>query len=124
MSLYVTVGMCRGINYGTRATGDATAWAWWDEAEDERESDRVRANTANGGDETNAHLVVCSKESHTSLWGGDFDPDDPNAPVVDVVEWMRESCYAGHEDDRLREFCDANGLPWREPRWLVVVDQS
>ena len=121
-----TVHLVYGIDYGLRGSLDPLgekAWAWWNST-DNAIGKRCMAATANGGDTQRTRLVVFSMESSAPIWDGEHDPDDPHDAVVDVAEWMQRACSLKAETQNLKAFCDEYGLPWREPRWFIVTDQS
>lgn len=115
MGLSVSVCLVRGIDYGTRREGDAAAWGWYDRTDD-ASADGCEAFTPFGADEATAHLVVLAESSGIDL-------DDAPSPVVDVLAHITRADFVG-VDSVLRAFCAARGLPWREPRWLLLTDQS
>lgn len=122
MGLSVSVCLVRGIDYGKRSRkADArAAWKWYDDAEDNA-GDGCEAFTPNDGDERASHLVVFAQVSHVDLSVGGRG-DEPS-PVVDVMGHIA-SIDTTATDVPLRAFCAARGLPWREPRWLLLTDQS
>lgn len=113
MSVTINVRLMRGIDYGTEDDGEAVAWAYRSE-HDELLGDGVDEDLPQGSG-SDPRLVIYAEASRVHVF--DDWSDRPNAPTV-VVGDGREA----EHDATLRAFCEARGLPWREPRWLLSVD--
>lgn len=115
MSITINVTLVRGIDYGTKDDGDATAWARRGEI-DELRGDGVEEDLPQGTC-VDSCLVIYAEASNVHVF--DDWSDRPSLPAVAVGDG-REA----EHDATLRAFCEKHDLPWREPRWLVTVDMG
>ena len=110
MGIRASAAVLYGIDFGEWMPSDALS------AAAERKRSGVEF-TYVSGEEAEPHCVLFARGSHTSLVYG----YDVPVPVLDVAT-IGEGINAAILRTTLRAFCEKHGLPWQEPRWLIVSD--
>ena len=128
MGVRLSVELAFGIDYGlAKGDGAAEVLIFFNEAWERssrngpQQGECTLVMPNGGGDGFDAERLVATVGESIPLWC-DWDTENSASavPAEAIIAQNRER--EGAMAAVLRAYCDANGLPWRAPQWLVLVD--